>query len=227
MDVIYPYKRSPEDFELRYSLRSLVNVPHSRVIIAGDAPLIASDDLIVVRNPRVGIDRYISSTSNIFAAMSRADVSDDFVVMNDDLFVLKPWTFRHEHRSSIEEALANPECAGDYRSRVASTRALLRSVGINDPLFFGLHTPTVYNRNKLFEMMSEFPMPKYKYLLRTLYHNLYRTPSIQRADVKVKDWKEDSDANDLLSISDNVARMPAFRSWINERFPVASKYEVI
>lgn len=225
MDVVYPYRCTREDFELRYSLRSLVNVPHSRVIIAGDSPLMASDAVTVVRNPRVGIDRYVSSTANIFAAMTRADVSDDFIVMNDDIFVLKPWTFRHEHRSTIEECLTNPECYGDYRSRLASTRSLLRSAGIDDPLFFGLHTPTIYNRYKLAEMMREFPMPQFKYLTRTLYHNLYREPSIQRDDVKVKDWSEDSDADDLLSISDNVARVPEFRTWINERFPIASRYE--
>lgn len=227
MDVVYPYKRSPNDFELRYSLRSLVNVPHSRVIVAGDNPLTVSDAVTVVRNPRVGIDRYVSSTANIFAAMARADVSGDFIVMNDDIFVLKPWKFQHEHRSTIDECLANPECAGDYRARIASTRSILRSIGVDDPLFYGLHTPTQYNVDKLVDLMREYPMPKHKYLLRTLYHNVYRAPSIQRADVKVKEWKEDSEADDILSISDNVASSPDFRSWIDRRFPTASKYEVI
>src|SRR5689334_9814543 len=99
MDVIYPYKRSPGDFELRYSLRSLENVPHDRVIIAGDFPSCISDRVTVVRNPRHDADRYISSTSNILAAMERADVSDNFIVMNDDIFVLKPWTGEHAHRA--------------------------------------------------------------------------------------------------------------------------------
>jgi len=228
MDIIYPYKRSPGDFELRYSLRSLVNVPHSRVIVAGDIPLSMSDDLTKIKNPRSGADRYMSSTANIFAAMARADVSDEFLVMNDDIFVLQPWTFRHEHRCTIRESLADPSVKGDYRERINSTRALLRSQGINEPLFFGLHTPTQYNRAKLVELMREFPMPKHKYLLRTLYHNVFSQPSIRRDDVKLKSWTEGVEyTGDILSISDNVAALPSFRSWINERFQVASRYEVL
>lgn len=226
-DIIYPYKRSPNDFDLRYSLRSLVNVPHSRVIIAGDSPLCVNDRVTVVRNPRVGIDRYVSSTANIFAAMDRADVSDDFIVMNDDIFVLKPWTFKHEHRATIAECLVDPNFAGDYRARLVSTAAILRSVGITEPLFFGLHTPTMYNRHRLADMMREYPMPQRRYLMRTLYHNLFPAPSSQRRDVKVKDWSENTETGDILSISDNVTALPSFQSWINERFPVASVYEVV
>lgn len=227
MDIIYPYKRSPGDFELRYSLRSLVNVPHSRVIVAGDIPLSMTDDLTKVKNPRVGGDRYMSSTANIFAAMARADVSDEFMVMNDDIFVLQPWTFRHENRGTIRQALADPTVKGEYRERINATAGLLRAHGIDDPLFYGLHTPTQYNRAKLVELMREFPMPKHKYLLRTMYWNLYPESSVRRDDVKVKSWPVDRLPDDILSISDNVAALPDFRSWINERFPVASRYEAL
>jgi hypothetical protein len=227
-DVVFPYKRSPGDFELRYSLRSLVNVPHSRVIVAGDIPLSMSDDLTKVKNPRSGADRYMSSTANIFAAMARADVSDEFLVMNDDIFVLQPWTFRHENRGTIRETLADPSVKGAYRERINATAGLLRAQGINNPLFFGLHTPTRYSREKLVELMREFPMPKHKYLLRTLYHNLFPQPSIRRDDVKLKSWSEGVEyTGDILSISDNVALLPAFRSWIGQRFPVASAYEAL
>lgn len=228
MDIVYPYKRSPGDFELRYSLRSLVNVPHSRVIVAGDIPLSMSDDLIKIRNPRVSADRYMSSTANIFAAMVRADVSDEFIVMNDDIFILQPWTFRHENRGTVRETIADPTVKGEYRERITSTANLLRAHGIDDPLFFGLHTPTKYSRVKLVELMREFPMPKHKYLLRTLYHNMFPQASIRRDDVKIKSWIEGVEyMNDILSIADNVAFLPSFKSWINERFPVASRYEVL
>ena len=226
-DIIYPYKRAPNDFELRYSLRSLVNVPHSRVIIAGDSPFCVNDRVTVVKNPRVSGDRYMSSTSNIFAAMARADVSDEFVVMNDDIFVLKPWTFKHEHRATIAECLADPAFAGEYRARMVSTAAILRSVGITEPLFFGLHTPTVYNRHRLADMIREYPMPQRRYLTRTLYWNLFPAPSVRRTDVKVKTWPIESMADDVLSISDNVTGISEFQTWINERFPVASRYETL
>lgn len=225
MDIVYPYKRSLGDFELRYSLRSLSNVPHDRVIIAGDIPLTPLS-AVTVKNPRVGVDRYMSSTANIFAAIGRAELSDDFIVMNDDIFVLKPWKFVHADRGPLSDCLTDPDVKGDYRVRIVETGKLLRSHGIDQPLFFGLHTPTVYNRRKLVDLMREFPMPKYRYLLRTLYNNIYPRPSIRRDDVKVKSWSEDSEAGDVLSISDNVAALPSFKVWIDHRFPVPSVYEV-
>lgn len=226
MDVVYPYKRSPDDFELRYSLRSLVNVPHDRVVIAGDAPFKTSEAVTVVRNPRVGGDRYMASTANIFAAMDHAEITGDFIVMNDDIFVLQPWTFRHEDRGPAGEYLADPKVYGEYRMRLTSTITLLRAQGITDPTFYGLHTPTVYNAGQLLDLMREFPMPRYKYLLRTLYNNLFPRPSIRRDDVKLKSWSENSEAGDVLSITDDVAKLPVFREWIDRRFPVPSIYEV-
>jgi hypothetical protein len=226
MDVVYPYRRSPGDFELRYSLRSLSNVPHDRVIIAGEIPLTTSDRVVTVKNPRTGADRYMSSTSNIFAAIGRADVSSDFIVMNDDIFVLKPWTFQHADRGPLSDYLDDPSVKGYYRSRVADTLKILKAHGIDDPLFFGLHTPTVYNRARLVDLMRDFPMPKNKYLLRTLYNNIFPQPSIRRDDVKVKSWSDDTEADDILSISDNVAALPSFKTWIDYRFPAPSVYEV-
>ena len=96
MDIVYPYKRTPDDFELIYSLRSLVNVPHDRVVIAGDRPSRVSDAVTVFPVLRVGCDRYVSSTANIFAT----DVSGDFIVMNDDFFILEVG-FGASHFTSI------------------------------------------------------------------------------------------------------------------------------
>jgi hypothetical protein len=226
MNVIYPYKRSPGDFELRYSLRSLINVPHDRVVIAGEVPFMTlSESVVTVRNPRVG-DRYMSSTANIFAALDKAEITGDFIVMNDDIFVLQPWTFRHEDCGPIAECLTKEDYKGDYRARMSDTARILRTQGIREPLFYGLHTPTIYNREKLTDLMRQFPMPRYRYLLRTLYNNLFPRPSIRADDVKVKSWTDDSKAGDILSISDNVAALPSFKAWIDRRFPVPSVYEV-
>lgn len=225
MDVVYPYKRGPGDLELRYSLRSLENVPHDRVVIAGDAPFITSDKVVTIKNPRRFSDRYMSSTDNILAAVQHADISGDFILMHDDIFVLEPWTFRHEDRGLIRDFR---EDTGDYMSRLTSTASILRVYGINDPLFYGLHTPTVYNVERLNAVIREFPMPRFKYLLRTLYHNLFPQPSIWREDVKLKDWNETkARLTDVLSISDNVAAMLSFRQWIEARFPRPSVYEVV
>lgn len=220
MDVVYPYRPAPGDLELRYSLRSLTNVEHERVIVAGEAPrtLCGFSVVTVPRQP----SRYQSSALNIYEAARQEVQTERFVVMNDDIFVLSPWTFRHEHRATIEGFLGGGSPKGEYRRHLMETRAILKAHGVSDPLFFGLHTPTVYERGKLIELVNEFRGKRY--LLRTLYHNLFPQPSALRSDVKVRRW-DDEPETDVVSISDMVARDPRFLKWIDGRFPSPSPYE--
>lgn len=223
MDIVYPYISAPDDFELRYSLRSLVNVPHDRVFVAGDRPIIIGPAVQHVPVARID-DRYQSSTANIVAAIRAGDIRGEFVVMHDDIFVLRPWTFRHEHRCTIDEYLKGGQAAGQYRTYIESTRDLLIAKGISDPLWFGLHTPTVYNAQRLVDMVEGFA--GHRYLLRTLYHNLFPAPSERRQDVKARLWGEPGPGADVLSISDDLARGAGFRRWIAARFPDTCRYEI-
>lgn len=223
MDIVYPYRSTTDDFELRYSLRSLVNVPHDRVIVAGDKPTIAAKSVTCVAVDRIE-DRYQSSTVNIVSAIRDAGIHGDFIVMHDDIFILKPWSFRHEHRCSIDEYLSSGHAAGPYRDRIESTRDLLKSKGIAEPLWFGLHTPTIYNAQRLHDMVEGFAGQQY--LLRTLYHNLFPAPSERADDVKAKSWQARTSETGILSISDELARSPSFRAWIAARFPDRSAYEL-
>jgi hypothetical protein len=221
LDVVYPYRRGGDEFELRYSLRSLVNVAHDRVIVAGDRPLFASDALVTVPGPRRW-NRYRSSTANILAAVRTGGITGRFVVMNDDFFVLRPWTPRVEHRGTIAEYLASGRAGGEYQGMVERTRDLLQINGVADPFFFGLHTPMVYDAARLLGMVELFRGERY--LLRTLYGNLHAKSERSREDVKVRVWPAPI-ASDLLSTCDRSSRDPDFRAWINARFPAPSIYE--
>ncbi|MBO9589540.1 hypothetical protein [Devosia sp.] len=223
MDIVYPYKSAPDDFELRYSMRSLVNIPHDRVIVAGDKPLIISKAVQYVPVRRID-DRYQSSTANIVAAIKAADIRGDFIVMHDDIFALRPWQFRHEHRGAIDEYLRSGSASGSYRAYAESTRDLLSAKRISDPLWFGLHTPTVYNAQRLVAMVEGFA--GHQYLLRTLYHNLFTAPAERRDDVKARAWAEPIEGRDVLSISDECARSAGFRQWVAARFPDKCRYEI-
>lgn len=221
MDVIYPYKSAPYDFELRFSLRSLVNLQHDRVIISGDRPKITNDRAIHVRVDPIR-DRYRSSTENILAACEASE-ANDVVVMHDDIFILRPWRFAHENRGTIEEYLSTGGAHGGYRAAVERTRDILHSEGISDPLFFGLHTPTVYDRQNLIDLIGAHRGTSV--LLRTLYHNLFPQPSSRVRDVKRGGWSEIARPDAVLSVSDNAAADAGFRLWIASLFPERSRYE--
>ena len=218
MDVVYPYKARPYDFELRYSIRSLAYADHGKVIVAGDKPSICVEHVPVMRIS----DRYRSSTANILSAAEQAVETERFIVINDDIFLLEPWAFRHENRGTIEEYLASGHAQGLYRSHVEWTRKLLAAHGVSEPLWFGLHTPTVYDRRKLIDLIKDFRGERY--LLRTLYHNIFPQPSTRREDVKCKQWIGPP-SGDVVSISDECALKPSFRRWVSARFPNPSRYE--
>ena len=222
MDVVYPYKRTVDEFELRYSLRSLINMPHDRVIIAGDKPRMLSD-AAEWAGAIPHHDRFRSSTINILAAVKQGGIEGDFIVMNDDMFILEPWSFRHEHRGTIDEYVASAAAKGGYRRRAEHTRDILLAHGVAEPLFFGLHTSTIYDASRLIDLVTKFKGERY--LLRTLYHNLFPAPANRRDDVKVRQWTGDLPAHDVLSVSDMCAFDLRFRDWISARFPDPSPYE--
>lgn len=221
MDVVIPYRSAPGDLELRYALRSLVNLPHDRVIIAGDRPQIIGDGVLHVPVDPIP-DRYQSSTANILAACEASN-ADQVVVTHDDTFIMRPWVFRHEDRGSLAGYLASGRAAGGYRVALEATLDILTGLGVQDPLFFGMHSPTVYDRVRLTEVIHEFRGRSVS--IRTLYHNLHPAPSVTREDVKLHRWMMPRSIPDVLSISDNVAANIGFREWIARQFPDRSPYE--
>lgn len=222
-DVVYPYRLNNYGFEIRYSMRSLVNLDHGSVIVAGDKPNFVSESVKFVHVAQRE-QRFMDSTMNIFNAAIHAVTTDYFYVMNDDIFIMEPRKFRHEHRDRPEMTGA----AAEYRKYTDSTYDILKAYGVDEPLFFGIHKPTMYNRENLIDMVKEFSGELY--LLRTMYHNLFPSPSVKGDDVKIYNWSKRSHANasagGILSISDSVANDFNFRAWIDEKFPNPSKYEV-
>lgn len=222
MDVVYPYRRPWDEFELRYSLRSVsTHVRHGRVIVSGDPPKFTGDSLIHVPVSRHA-DRFASSTRNIVEGVTQAGISGDFIVMNDDMFILKDWKFRQQHRGTIDEYLAEGNASGGYRVMVECTKEILLAHGVKNPKFYGMHKPTVFNAAKLVDLVREFEGQSY--LLRTLYGNLYPARSVKCDDVKMHKWTVPP-AGDVFSTSDRCARALACRNWLKVRFPHPSMFE--
>jgi hypothetical protein len=90
MDIVYIYRHSRDDGrELRYSLRSLSNVPHGKVFIIGDKPKWTKGIVHVPASDPHGL-KALNALHKITVACRDPRVSEDFVLMNDDFYVLKP-----------------------------------------------------------------------------------------------------------------------------------------
>ena len=92
-DVVY-LCRSGENEELRYSLRSLKNVPHGQVWIFGGAPSWISDRVNFVGVPQTDFNfrdawktKFENTRRNLYTATQQPEVSEHFLLMNDDFYV--------------------------------------------------------------------------------------------------------------------------------------------
>jgi len=222
MDIVYPLKRAGYNRELRYSLRSLKNLPHDQVFIVGEIqPWVKN----VIHIPVPQRDtKYANSRANILTAARDPRVSDDFILMNDDFYVLSPQkSVPVMHQGDMDAFMATFPHRSAYWELMVATRELLRELGITRPKFYELHVPTVYNKAKLLAMVERFDGREY--MMRTVYHNLYRSGGKRRDDVKVHKPGMEIVATDYLSSSNAMIKRQSFKAWLHERFGEACEYE--
>jgi len=153
-DVVY-FTRSGRNEELRYSLRSLVNLPHGRVVLIGDVPRWYRGDHIPFTTKG---NKHLLTDLAMIEACENEELSDPFILMNDDFFIVKP----------IEKVpLLNigtlAEVAGrylvqvgrsSYQQRMVSTRQRLEELGYEDPLCFEAHAPLVVHKKIMREALA-------------------------------------------------------------------------
>jgi hypothetical protein len=90
MDVVY-VNRDGENPELRYSLRSLrQNVDHNEVWVFGGAPTWLDLNEVNYRHRNQGSNVYLAAREHLRAACNSPEVSDPFMLWNDDFFAMRP-----------------------------------------------------------------------------------------------------------------------------------------
>lgn len=196
-DIVYivgPNRHAPDrNAELRYSLRSLANVPHNKVWIVGQKPdWVINVGYIPTEQKQ---DKYQNAYRNTMAATLSVDIADDFLLFNDDMFAMQPMaSVPPKHRGPVREVVADYKQRsrlGGYLSGMESTAALLASIGFSDPLSYELHIPMPVNKHRLRETLIT-----YQFLIggtrrsamlhkRTWYGNMQRIGGEYHEDVKV------------------------------------------
>ena len=200
MDVVYPVRPGVRNEELRFSLRSLQNIPHGTVWLAGfRPPWVQGVEHIRVRQ---GASKYRNSTGNIRAACAHRDVSDRFILMNDDFFILRPVdTIPTFHRGPVAAVLADyvarHGAGGNYVRGMTDTLRLLENLGFDEPLSYELHTPMIIDKARMGEALrvgADIPVLH----KRTLYGNWCRIGGEEAADVKARSIHDRWDPDGLF-----------------------------
>lgn len=234
MDIVIPLKRAMINEELRYTLRSICkNVPHNQVWLAGYKPTWLHGPIGFVAVPVPLGDKYIKAATNILTACRDERITPDFLLFNDDFFVMQPITdFQNQHRGPLIDHLRQLEESGDlssYYKGMKLTYDILRHEGFDDPLNYGLHIPMIINKKKWLEMWEwqlKHNPDKKPVHLRTLYGNLFNIGGEQVADVKIADYAKDPDGSEhFLSSNDNSFAIGGIGHYVRSKFPDICKYE--
>lgn len=227
-DAVYIVRHGERNDELRHSLRSLANVPHGRVWIAGYAPTWAAVGAIPVRRH---FDKYASARANLRAAAEHPDVSDPFVLLNDDFFVMAPHPdgLPMLHNGRLARAIRDrPTRASLYTRGMVATLDFLQSLGIREPRSYSLHVPMLVGKRELLDVLDMRPRHMPAFHVRTVYGNVHGVGGRFAHDVKVtststgESWRRWP----LLSTNDDSFARHAVGTYVRERFGEPSAYEL-
>jgi hypothetical protein len=223
-DIVYVVRAGERNEELRYSIRSLRNLPHGKVWIAGYCPKWLGNDIGVIKTQtRPG--GHVSAKANLRAACEHPEVSESFVYMNDDFFIMQPHeTLPVMHRGSLADAAKNDRMASSYQRAMGKTLAILEKQGIKDSLMYELHGPMTVTKAGMLEALAlcNYPMIQE----RTIFGNMQGVGGEKRHNHKVRRQDRGWSSWPFISTNDNTFRTLPVGEYIRSKFSEASPFEV-
>jgi hypothetical protein len=203
--------------ELRYSLRSLVNLPHRRVWLAGYIPKWVRDVGAIPTKQKPGA-KWVNQQANLLAAVTHPEVSERFVLFNDDFFVMRPIDeVPVMHRGPFAGLLDKyRQRRSEYARRITATCDLLGEEAL---CYDVIHTPLPMV--KLQAKITVESMPD-GLLFRSVYGNDWQVGGIEHADVKAHQKMPDGP---FVSTSDQAFNTKQVGKHIRAAFPDPSPHE--
>lgn len=208
--------------ELRYSLRSLVNLPHRKVWIVGHKPTWVTGIEHVSGN-RYRMNKWSNVPDNLRIACERID-ADRLLIMNDDFYVTEPVkALPSWHRGTLAEHIATTR--GAWRRSLQMTERVLAQNDIYGALSYEMHIPVVMEREKLAEVLQYVGIGSGRMPAqwRTLYGNWWKVPSQPMPDVKLRTNRQPWQPATFLSTDPGTFRRVS--DYLAVRFPEPSRYE--
>lgn len=227
---MYFVKEGVVNEELRYSIRSVAkNMPHKRIWVFGGCPQFITPD-VKVRVKQVGNTKWDNVRTMFEMACNNKEITDDFILFNDDFFVMKP-TNKVEplYRCSLEDHIKLLEANNNHQPYPYSK--LLRECNaelsrLKKPqLSYELHVPFIFNKKKLLKLIEKYPD---LHCTRTLYGNYYNIGGERANDVKIFNHKPTFDYQNsrYLSTDDGIVNVNSDIWWyIKKQLKEKSEFE--
>jgi len=229
MDFVYICKDGSNE-ELRYSIRSVVeSFPNSKIWVVGGKPNWYTGNYIEVTQ---NLSKYRNAIENLKALCNSEEISDRFVLMNDDFYIVKNIdSIKDYHGGPLLEKInlyQKLNSNSNYTRKLAATYKKIKSLGIENPLDYELHVPMVMEKEKLKQTLEH----NYQFLWRSIYGNVFNVGGEQMEDVKVyvkgplvlKSYNIKKDDHIYLSSADTSFDI-LFNNILKKQFTQKTKYE--
>ena len=230
MDFVYICKPGNNE-ELRYSIRSVINsFPEAKIWLVGGKPDWYSGNHIHVDQRH---HKYANAINNLHALCSAEEISNEFVLMNDDFFIIKKINKIDQfYNGLLSEKIDNyTKITGSsmYIRKLILTNTRLIEQGIANPYDYELHIPMVMEKDKLLPIIKKYP----NCLWRSMYGNIYNVGGTQMEDVKVYTnprhlprSKEITDNSTFMSTEDQAFNIMLDKI-LSKLFTTKSSYEEV
>lgn len=162
MDAVYVVGPWAENEQLRYSLRSLAkNMPYvDRVWVVGSCPAWVSDEVgKIILEPTE--DKFDNQRQSLRAACADDRISDDFVLMNDDMFALAELSeLPVWHLGPLDLLIRRLRKRGETPENNQWVRGLVAMLaqmcewGFRNPNAYEAHVPLPFNRKRLAHLID-------------------------------------------------------------------------
>jgi hypothetical protein len=177
--------RSGKNEELRYSIRSVLNsFPDSTIWVVGGRPDWYCGNHIEVSQDK---NTYTNAINNLKAICSSIDIDEDFILMNDDFFIInKINDIQYFYGGTlVEKVLLYKDLTGSssYIDKLSNTLNKLKRYGVEQPLDYELHVPFPVNKKNLYKILNKND----RLLYRSFYGNMFNVGGLKIEDVKIYD----------------------------------------
>lgn len=231
LDIVYFVKSAGKNEELVYSLRSICeNMEFRNVWFFGGCPAHLQPDKYVWRDQLNGKAKWDNTATLMKLACESPGLSENFILFNDDFFVMKKikrlrpiyWGTLEELADTIEKK-RNHGYATRYTMLLRNAASFLE-LNDNTSYNYELHVPMIINKKKMLEVIQLFPTVHCK---RSLYGNLnsLHSKAIEMEDVKIHSLEEYRDTGKFLSTDDTSFISGEPGKIIREKFKKPSRFE--
>lgn len=237
IDVVYILGKESRwfDTEIKYSIRSVERflIGYRNIYLIGTKPAFLNGRVIEIPYEDIYGNKARNIMSKINRAASEKRISNNFMLFNDDYFLLKTTDaplYPYYYKNTLEDALERNRGNYEYYKHVEQTISALNEY--DHPLLnFDSHYPILYNKARLKRVICKYNWnTTFGLIMKSTYCNTLKIPGEFKKDCKInhphvfENWANVTKDLDMFSIGDRCINK-SMEQYLQSLYPNKSKYE--